>query len=301
MHDIATFYRFAALNDPAAVRDELLGLGEGSDVLGLLIVGRQGVNGSVSAPSQKELNEFIEQVESIADVSFNNVKRSQSTQKPFRRFSVRLSDELITYGQANADPTTSSPGTYVQPQNWNDLISQEDVLLIDTRNDYELKTGTFQGAVDPDVETFSEFAQYVDEHLSPETTPKVAMFCTGGIRCEVATTHLLNKGFSEVFHLQGGILKYLEEVPKEDSKWEGECFVFDQRVTVDHSLQPGSYELCVACSWPTPRAVREAGTYEGGATCEHCDATLSDELRARAKERWRQRQQAASLKAEQSK
>lgn len=289
MHSIATFYRFCRLATPEAVVEQLRLCGPRNQVSGLVLVGTQGVNATVSAPSPGELYAFIAEVEQSVGFGFENVKESVSEKRPFRRFRVRLERELITFGQPEADPVDAKVGTYVEPKSWNDLIARDDVLLIDTRNDYETLTGKFEGAIDPQIDTFSDFAKYVDEKLSPDRTPKIAMYCTGGIRCEVASSYLLQKGFSEVFHLQGGILKYLEEVPKEASRWQGECFVFDERVTVDHALAPGEYTLCLACSWPTPRRDYEQGTYAGGAACAHCIDTLSDAHLARAKERLRQR------------
>lgn len=289
---VATFYRFAGLSDPSAVRERIVEIGERLAIRGLVLVAAQGINATVAAPSPGELLAFISEIEAVVGFAFDNVKLSHSTRRPFRRFRVRLERELITFGKAEANPATAQVGTYVTPEQWNEVIAREDVVLIDTRNDYETKTGMFEGAIDPSIETFSEFADYVDKNLSPEKTPRVAMYCTGGIRCEVASSYLLQKGFSEVFHLQGGILKYLEEVPEHNSRWRGECFVFDERVTVDHGLEPGAYTLCLACSWPTPRADFEAGTYAGGAACAHCVDSLSETHLARAKERHRQRLQA---------
>ncbi len=289
MHTIGTFYRFERLEAPDAVAVRLRTAGETHNVCGLILVGRQGINATVAVPDEASLEDFICRVEDVAGFVFDNVKRSRSDRRPFRRFRVRVEQELITFGQPAANPIEAPVGTYISPREWNAVIERDDVVLVDTRNDYETKTGTFEGALDPNIASFSEFAAFVEKRLSPEQTPRVAMYCTGGIRCEVASSYLLQKGFAEVFHLKGGILKYLEEVPAQESKWQGECFVFDDRVTVDHALQPGAYTLCLACSWPTPTAHFESGKYAGGAACAHCVDTLSEQHLARAKERLRQR------------
>ena len=295
MFSVATFYRFFTPEDSKALHARIDGarvdrFANEDGVQGIVLVGPQGINATV-AGSDAALKNYISFLEECAGHRFENVKRSYAEKSPFKRLRVRFQNELITFGKPESDPTKASPGTYVEPKDWNDLISREDVVLLDTRNDYELRVGTFAGAVDPQIESFTEFADYVDKHLSPEKNPKVAMFCTGGVRCEVATTYLLQHGFNEVFHLKGGILKYLEEIPEEESKWQGECFVFDGRVTVGHDLQRGTYDLCVACSWPTPKEDVQNRSYEDGACCAHCHASLSPEHLARAKERWRQREQ----------
>lgn len=294
MYSIATFYRFSWIRDPASLTERLKKLGPEKEASGLILVGEQGVNATVAAPSPGDLLSFIAEVESLVGFAFDNVKISNCEKRPFRRYRVRLEEELITFGHPEANPIESQVGKYVEPTEWNQLLGEQDVLLIDTRNDYETLTGKFEGAVDPQIESFSEFADYVEKKLDPQKTPRVAMYCTGGIRCEVASTFLLQKGFSEVFHLKGGILKYLEEVPEQESRWIGECFVFDDRVTVDHKLQPGEYTLCLACSWPTPRADFQSGRFADGAACAHCIDSLSEEHLARAKERLRQRHQASS-------
>ena len=287
MFIIASFYCFKKQANPVAVRAAIMLSAEKAGAKGLIIVSEQGVNGTIAGASS-EVEALLPAIEEAIDTELVNVKHSQLERIPFRRMRVRLSKELITFGQADTDPSEQKAGTHIEPQDWNALIAKDDVILIDTRNDYEIKTGTFKGAIDPDVESFSEFAEYVRENLSPEKTPKVAMFCTGGIRCEVASAHLLNQGFREVFQLHGGILKYLEEVPEADSQWEGECFVFDGRVTVDHDLKQGSYDLCNACSWPVP--LDEVGRFDDGAMCSNCHQKLSPKHQARARERWRQKQ-----------
>jgi UPF0176 protein len=193
----------------------------------------------------------------------------------------------VTMGVPGIDPT-EQVGLYVNPEDWNALINNPDVLLIDTRNDYEVEVGTFRGAVDPRITTFREFPEYVKKHIDPQQKPRIAMFCTGGIRCEKASAYMLQQGFPEVYHLQGGILKYLENVPEEESLWQGECFVFDQRVAVGHGLAPGHYELCYGCSRPITADAKNSAKYQAGISCPKCFESLTPEKRAAAMERQKQ-------------
>jgi UPF0176 protein len=210
---------------------------------------------------------------------------------PFLRLKVRLKREIVSMGVPGTDPN-AIVGTYVAPEAWNALISDPDTVLIDTRNDYEVAIGTFEGAVDPKTKTFREFPEWFREFRakleSEGRTPKVAMFCTGGIRCEKATSFVKAEGIDDVFHLEGGILKYLETVPEQDSKWQGECFVFDERVSVRHDLTPGSYDMCHACKRPITEADKQHAAFESGVSCPHCISEMSDEQRARFAERQKQ-------------
>jgi len=224
---------------------------------------------------------YLRSIDALADLE---VKESFCDSQPFRRTRVRLKREIVTMGVEGIDPKQSA-GTYVNPENWNDLISDPDVVLIDTRNDYEVAIGTFEGAINPQTESFREFPEYVDKHLDPEKQPKVAMFCTGGIRCEKSTALLKQKGFQEVYHLRGGILKYLESVPPEQSKWHGDCFVFDQRVSVGHGLVEGKHVMCYACGWPVPPDDQHAPGYQPGVHCPNCVDQLSEERKRRFAER----------------
>jgi UPF0176 protein len=214
-------------------------------------------------------------------------KYSYDDSQPFYRSKVKLKREIVTMGVEGIDPNRSV-GTYVKPQDWNRLISDPDVLLVDTRNDYEVQIGTFKGALDPQTKTFREFPAYVKSHLDPAKHKKVAMFCTGGIRCEKSTAYLKEQGFDEVYHLQGGILKYLEEVPVEESLWQGECFVFDNRVTVDHRLEKGSYDQCHACRMPITEAEKKHPHYQQGVSCHHCYGTKDQHSLQRYQEREKQ-------------
>ncbi|WP_221090637.1 oxygen-dependent tRNA uridine(34) hydroxylase TrhO [Deinococcus aquaedulcis] len=263
---VAALYQFRTVPDPAALQGRLLALGQEEGLCGTLIVAHEGLNGTV-AGSRKgidRLRAFLhaEGFDRLED------KESQATERPFKRFKVRLKAEIVTMG-VPVEPT-SQAGQYVAPQDWNALIAAPDVVVIDTRNRYEVKAGTFEGAVNPDIDSFREFPAWLDAHAHELAGKRVAMFCTGGIRCEKSTSLLRARGYSDVFHLQGGILKYLEDVPEADSRWQGECFVFDGRVTVGHGLKEGDTTMCHSCGWPLTPEEREHGHYEEGVSCEHC-------------------------------
>jgi UPF0176 protein len=199
---------------------------------------------------------------------------------------IRLKPEIVTLGLPEVDPN-EKVGTYVEPENWNDLISNPEVIVIDTRNDYEISIGTFKGAENPQTQTFRDFPEYVKQNLDSHKHKKVAMFCTGGIRCEKASSYLISQGFQEVYHLKGGILKYLEEIPPEESLWEGECFIFDQRITVSHNLETGNQELCFGCGYPVSETDKTSPKYEKSISCPHCFHTLTPEKRKRLQQKWK--------------
>ncbi len=230
-YTIAAFYRFLALPDPAALRDRLHAAFQGSDLRGTLLVAQEGINGTL-AGAPDTIDRLLGLLKDGAGLERSEVKFSYAQQPPFRRLKFKVKSEIIAFRNAQVDPTR--PGVYVDPQEWNALIASEDILLLDTRNRYETELGTFTGAVAPEIDRFSDFATYVREHLVPAKHRKVAMFCTGGIRCEKASAFMLQEGFDAVYHLRGGILRYLEEVPAASSKWAGECYVFDQRISVAH-------------------------------------------------------------------
>ena len=288
-YQLATFYRFFDLDDRDKLKSALLAAGAELNIRGAILVAHQGVNGTISG-APEDIKSFIARLEQATDEVIDNLKVSPNDRHPFKRLRVRLVDELIKFCQPGADPR-NAVGTYVPPKKWNELIARDDVVLIDTRNDYELWTGKFENAIDPDIKNFTDFAQYVDTNLDPTTQENVAMYCTGGIRCEVATSYLLQKGFKNVYHLEGGILRYLEEIPAQESKWEGECFVFDHRVTVDNDLNPGNYRLCFGCGWPMPQKDYEDPKYEYGVTCKRCFDDRDDTRLRRARERARQHRQ----------
>jgi len=231
MFTVAAFYRFVGVSEPVALQYELREAFTAEELCGSLLIAGEGINGTL-AGSTEVMDRLLQLLAERTGLSRDEVKFSQAAERPFGRLKFLVKNEIIPFRKATVD--TTRPGTYVEPQEWNALISDHSVLVLDTRNHYEVEVGTFAGATKPYIETFSEFATWVREHLNPAKTPKVAMFCTGGIRCEKASAFMLQEGFEDVFHLKGGILKYLEEVPVEASRWEGSCFVFDRRRAVGH-------------------------------------------------------------------
>ena len=282
---IAAFYSFHKVSDREAFREIAKRSGSALDLKGSLLVANEGINGTLCGEEEK-LDAFLSEVQGYFGITLT-IKKSRAEAEPFYKFKVRLKKEIVTFGKPDVDPN-AQVGEYVKPKDWNALISDDDVIVIDTRNDYEIKAGTFEGALNPKTHSFTQFADYVSDTLSDKKQKKIAMFCTGGIRCEKATSYLLNEGFEKVFHLEGGILNYFADVPKEESKWQGECFVFDHRVTVNHDLEPGRFEMCHVCGWPLEDADREHVNYEEGVSCEHCFGLRSDDDRARARERQKQ-------------
>ncbi len=283
---VCTLYHFVTLEDGGALRRPLLDLMERNGLRGTLLLAREGVNGTV-AGSREGVDTLIAYLRS--DERFEDLgwKESITDEMPFYRAKVKLRTEIVTMGVEDVDPNRIV-GTHVKPRNWNKLIQDPDVTLIDTRNDYEVKIGTFKNAVNPHTGSFREFPQYVREHLDPATHRKVAMFCTGGIRCEKSTAYLKSLGFAEVFHLEGGILRYLEEIPEGESLWQGECFVFDNRVTVTHGLEQGEYDQCRACRMPIGPADKKSPTYIHGVSCPHCASKYTESHRKRFRERQKQ-------------
>lgn len=283
---VCALYKFAVLNDFKTLRQPLLDLLQQHQVCGTLLLAREGVNGTIAGS-----REGVDVIKTwlAADERFEGIdyKESFVDSQPFKRTKVKLKKEIVTMGVDGIDPRRIV-GTYVQPGDWNALISDPEVLVVDTRNQYEVEIGTFQHAVNPATDTFREFPDYVKAHLDPARHRKVAMFCTGGIRCEKSTAYLKEQGFDEVYHLHGGILKYLEEVPQEQSLWQGECFVFDDRVTVNHSLERGDFDQCHACRRPITEADKQRPEYEQGVSCHRCLQTLTEAQKARFAERERQ-------------
>ncbi|MFW5973377.1 MAG: rhodanese-related sulfurtransferase [Bacteroidota bacterium] len=259
MISVATFYRFVPLSGYRELRDPVTWLCRRHGVRGTILLAGEGINATI-AGERREIEAVIEGLGRFGGLEGLGARFSTSEEMPFKRLKVRLKKEIVTMGVKEIDPT-SEAGTYVDPQDWNRLIDDPQVLVIDTRNDYEVEVGTFEGAVSPAMASFREFPDYVDRSLDPLRHTRVAMFCTGGIRCEKATAYLRRRGFGEVYHLRGGILRYLEEMPEAESRWKGECFVFDERVALDHELQPGDHSLCPVCQRVMP---------ESGAECRHC-------------------------------
>ena len=283
---VCALYRFVRLENYLEMREPLLHTLLKHQIKGTLLLGEEGINGTVagSRESIDKLLTFLNQDSRLAGFSY---KESYDDEMPFYRTKVKLKKEIVTMGVEGIDPN-HTVGSYVKPKDWNALISDPDVVLIDTRNDYEVGIGTFQGALDPNTKTFREFPDYVNNNLDPEQHKKVAMFCTGGIRCEKSTAYLKQQGFDEVYHLEGGILKYLEEVDPQESLWQGECFVFDNRVSVTHQLEKGAYDQCHACRRPITEEDKLKTEYVAGVSCHQCIDEYSEEQRARFKEREKQ-------------
>lgn len=280
---VCAMYKFVTLDNFEDLRQPLLDEMLRLDVKGTLLLAAEGINGTVAGSREgiDALLDYLRRDERLKDIDH---KESYDDDMPFYRTKVKLKKEIVTLGVEGIDPKRVV-GTYVKPADWNALISDPDVVLVDTRNDYEVEIGTFKGALDPRTKTFREFPQYVKENLDPEKNKKVAMFCTGGIRCEKSTAYLKEQGFEEVYHLEGGILKYLEEIPQEESLWEGECFVFDNRVTVNHQLEKGDYDQCHACRRPITEADKEHEQYVPGVSCHHCHDEFDDAQRERFRQR----------------
>ncbi|ESY22915.1 rhodanese-related sulfurtransferase [Mesorhizobium sp. LNJC394B00] len=286
---VAALYKFARLGDFDALRELRTPLAAfccGRGIKGTLLLAQEGINGTV-AGSETDIADLIAYLEAIEGLADLEVKYSTAAEMPFHRMKVRLKREIVTMGVEDLDPATGA-GTYVAPADWNALISDPGTIVIDTRNTYEVSIGTFEGAVDPRTSSFREFPAWVEKHRDQLDGRKVAMFCTGGIRCEKATAYVKSLGFEDVFHLKGGILRYLEEVPAEDSLWQGECFVFDERVSVSHGLTEGEAELCRACRHPLTPEDRLSPHFSTGVSCPHCYEARSDEDRTRYAERQRQ-------------
>jgi len=283
---VCALYKFVTLDDFQAKKQPLLDFMLAHDIRGTLLLAKEGINGTVAGSRHAidALLDYLRQDPRLAEISF---KESYTDSSPFMRSRVKLKKEIVTMGVEGIDPKRVV-GTYVKPTEWNQLISEPDVLLVDTRNDYEVQVGTFKNAVNPKTDSFREFPEYVKSHLDPNKHKKVAMFCTGGIRCEKSTAYLKEQGFEEVYHLEGGILKYLEDVPDDESLWEGECFVFDDRVTVNHQLEKGDYDQCHACRLPITEEDKQSPLYQKGVSCPHCYHQTSEDQKRRYAEREKQ-------------
>jgi UPF0176 protein len=283
---VCALYKFVTLEKFQDLRQPLLKVMEYNKIRGTLLLASEGINGTV-ASNRQGIDALLAWFEKDARLGNIVVKESFETSNPFNRIKVKLKKEIVTMGIEGIDPK-QVVGTYVKPKDWNALISDPDVVLVDTRNAYEVKVGTFEGALNPNTTNFREFPQYVRDNLDPKANKKVAMFCTGGIRCEKSTAYLKEQGFDEVYHLEGGILKYLEEVPEADTMWQGECFVFDNRVTVNHQLEKGEYDQCHACRLPITKEEQTSEKYLEGISCPHCFDTHTLDQRQRYEERQRQ-------------
>ena len=285
---VAALYRFADTPDFESKRQPLHSVMLDNNVRGTLLLAAEGINGTI-AGSREGVDAVLNWLRLDERFAGLEAKESYVDENPFYRSKVKLKKEIVTMGVEGIDPK-QIVGTYVEAQDWNDLLDDPDVVLIDTRNQYEVEIGTFENAVNPATTSFREFPEFVKKNLDPAKNKKVAMFCTGGIRCEKSTAYLKQQGFSEVYHLKGGILKYLEEVPATKTKWQGECFVFDNRVTVDHDLNRGSYDQCHACRMPITEAEKQHENYQKGVSCHYCYGKVSEQQTRRYAERERQMQ-----------
>lgn len=286
MYTIAALYHFARFDNPEAIKPPLLKLCLEHEITGTLLLAPEGVNGTIAGPSKAAVDAVLTHLRSLPGCSGLEHKYAPSDVPPFGRMKVRIKREIVTMGQPDVDPLAGT-GHYVAPQDWNDLITRDDVAVIDTRNDYEVAIGTFEGAVDPETTSFGEFPAWWEANKHRFHNKKIAMFCTGGIRCEKSTNFLLGQGVEDVFHLKGGILKYLEEVPQAQSTWNGSCFVFDNRVSVEHGLKPGPHLLCHGCRRPILPDDTERAGYEAGVSCHHCvdETTENDKMRFRERQK----------------
>lgn len=285
---VSALYQFFPFPDFRRSREPILAAAREADLRGSLLLAEEGLNGTI-AGEPTSMESFLAWLRRELRLETLELKHSFAREVPFRRLKVRLKQEIVTLGQTGVDPL-KSVGQYVSPEQWDQLLADPDVVLVDTRNRYETEVGKFRGALDPDTEDFREFPAFVEQSLDPARHKKVAMYCTGGIRCEKATSLLLERGFEQVYHLRGGILNYLAKVPAEQSSWEGECFVFDRRVTVDHELKPGSYLLCDGCDRPLTAEDRASPLYRPGVCCARCHDCLPEDKLRRLEERQRQRE-----------
>lgn len=275
---VAALYKFTPMQDRAALRLRLKSLCAQHSVYGTLLLADEGINGTICAPARDDMDAVLSVLRSLSGLEDLDVKFSEATRRPFRRMKIRLKKEIVTLRQPQADPA-KQVGIYVDPKDWNALISDPDMIVLDTRNDYETEIGTFKGAIDPKTIEFTQFPAFVKQHLDPAKHKKIAMFCTGGIRCEKASSYMLAEGFGEVYHLKGGILKYLETVPARESLWDGQCYVFDHRVSVGHGLAEGHYDYCFGCGFPIDETGKTDPSYEEGISCKRCIGDLTPEKR----------------------
>jgi UPF0176 protein len=271
MHKIVALYKFCKIEDPIYFQNFIKFELSSLKILGTIIIGEEGINGTISG-NESSLNKAVTALKSINLFQDLDLKESYSTKKPFLRLKIKIKEEIVSMGLRDIDPTIQA-GQYIVPEEWNNLINDKNTVLIDTRNNYEYSIGTFENSINPETNNFKEFPNWVDKQGFNESDKKsknFAMFCTGGIRCEKASSYMKNHGFKNVFHLKGGILKYLENIDIKDSKWKGECFVFDDRVSVKHDLSEGEYDLCHGCRTPITEQDKLSSNYVKGVSCEHC-------------------------------
>ena len=284
---VAALYHFTRINEPAAKRYPLLSLCRSEGVRGTVLLATEGINGTISGTTEG-IASVIEHVKGWPEVESLEVKYSFSNENSFKRLKVKIKNEIVTMRKPEINARLDA-GKYIEPTEWNDLIKRDDVIVVDTRNTFEFNIGRFSNAIEPGTDSFHEFPNWADKLANdPDKPSTVAMYCTGGIRCEKATAYMKQVGFDEVYHLKGGILKYLEVVPEDESLWEGECFVFDGRVSLEHGLKEGNYELCYGCQFPVSQSDRKSPLFEQGVTCPRCHDSLPDTDKIRYRERQRQ-------------
>ena len=286
LHSVISFYKFVKINNPKKLRKSLLDLLLNEDVVGTFLIAKEGINATVSGSdiSLKKIMKFLDKQKGCNDIEY---KHSCSIKRVFKRLKIKVKDEIVALGKKEIDPSKTTRN-YIEPRNWNKLIADPDVLLIDTRNTYEIKIGTFLGAENPNIKNFRDFPNFVKKKLNSKKNQKIAMFCTGGIRCEKASSYLLEKGFKDVYQLKGGILKYLEQNTKKNSRFKGECFVFDERVSVNKKLKNGRYQQCYACRMPISKDDISSIHYKKGISCPHCFSKTSKRQKNRFAERQNQ-------------
>jgi len=282
-YTVAALYQFVAIADTSQRRQILLDVFTRLDICGTFLIAPEGINGTLAGQGDA-VDQMLDILEQQTGLPRDTVKFSSAPLKPFNRLKVRLKKELITFKQPHADPTRLA-GTYVEPKDWNNLVDDPEVLVLDTRNTYETAIGIFDSAEDPHIEKFTDFADYVRSKLDKSKHKKVAMYCTGGIRCEKASAFMRAEGFEEVYHLKGGILKYLEEIPPDQSKWHGQCYVFDKRMAVGHGLTTGDYSMCFCCGQPVSAQDKKHEHYEDGVSCARCFGISSEEDKQRFRAR----------------
>ncbi|MDA9623525.1 rhodanese-related sulfurtransferase [Rhodobiaceae bacterium] len=285
---VATFYKFFKVDDLVALQDQLYSICNKNNVMGTILIANEGVNGTISS-KPREIEKTLISIQKDDRFSEIEIKYSSTNKQPFHKMRVRLKKEIVTIGLPEINPN-KTVGTYVKPEQWNDVISDPDVILIDTRNKFEIKIGSFKNALDPRTTSFRDFPEWVKKFKQDKTNTnkKIAMYCTGGIRCEKASSLMKEEGFNEVYHLQGGILKYLEQVEKEKSLWKGECFVFDDRVCLTENLEVGSYKMCFACRMPITEDEINDDRYEEGISCLYCYDKTTEEKKERFESRQKQ-------------
>ena len=284
---VAALYQFTEIYDPNQKKKDLVSLCKSRNVRGTLILAIEGINGTISG-KRHHIDAVIQHISNWPEIESLDVKYSWSTDQNFNRMKVKIKKEIVTMGVEQINPKENA-GTHVEAKDWNNLINREDIVLIDVRNKFEIEVGHFKGSIDPDTDSFGDFPDWVQNHSTElEEKPSIAMYCTGGIRCEKASAYMKSVGYKDVYHLKGGILKYLEEISPSESLWEGECFVFDDRVSLKHGLEEGAYELCYGCQEPLSQQDRESRLYEEGVTCPKCHNHLNESKKSRSRERQRQ-------------